>query len=338
MRKKKAASSAESIDPAIIEHKHVDCDRETTRKKWRCGPKICSYGNYTGYTRRRSSAAASSVGNHCSLSERSGHASDSAIIDDSRVNSNGVICISSSLNYCNEARTSSEKSLNISQNSIARLRLSASSSETTTPFIENTCQLKMRIHPSMSSSCSETLRSSESNGSRTIFGLVEKSNCRKDARSELLDGSQDPYAFDEDDFQLSKWDLLSGKHKISRTRNSRINSIEVENGYQFKLSSQEESSNGENWLQKSSNTEHYHSQKSSHCSVPDEEHSSLLADCLLTAIKVLMNLTNDNPIGCQQIAVCGGLETMSTLIAGHFPLIQLIYILGWCDARGRFKH
>jgi hypothetical protein len=32
-----------------------------------------------------------------------------------------------------------------------------------------------------------------------------------------------------------------------------------------------------------------------------------------------MNLTNDNPIGCQQIAVCGGLETMSTLIAGHFP-------------------
>jgi hypothetical protein len=35
--------------------------------------------------------------------------------------------------------------------------------------------------------------------------------------------------------------------------------------------------------------------------------------------QVLMNLTNDNPIGCQQIAVCGGLETMSTLIAGHFP-------------------
>ncbi|KAB5560578.1 hypothetical protein DKX38_005535 [Salix brachista] len=288
----------------------------------------------------KSSAAASSVGNHCSLSERSDRASDSAIIDDSRVDSNGVICISSSLNYCNEARTSSEKSLNVSQNSIARLRLSASSSETTTPFIENTCQLKMRIHPSMSSSCSETLRSYESNGSRTIFGLVEKPNRRKDARSELLDGSQDPYAFDEDDFQLSKWDLLSGKQKISRTRNSRINSREVENGYQLKLSSQEESSNGENWLQKSSNTEHYHPQKSSHCSVPDEEHSSLLADCLLTAIKVflrtilriffcvpsffsvvevLMNLTNDNPIGCQQIAVCGGLETMSTLIAGHFP-------------------
>ncbi|KAF9683550.1 hypothetical protein SADUNF_Sadunf04G0025400 [Salix dunnii] len=226
----------------------------------------------------KSSAAASSVGNHCSLSERSDHASDSVLIDDSRVDSNGVICISSSLNYCNEARTSSEKSLNVSQNSIARLRLSISSSETTTP-----------------------------------------SNHHKDARSELLDGSQDPYAFDEDAFQPSKWDLLSGKQKISQTRNSRVNSREVENGYQYKLSCQEESSNGENCLQKSSNTEHYHSQKSSHCSVPDEEHFSLLADCLLTAIKVLMNLTNDNPIGCQQIAVCGGLETMSTLIAGHFP-------------------
>lgn len=32
-----------------------------------------------------------------------------------------------------------------------------------------------------------------------------------------------------------------------------------------------------------------------------------------------MNLTNDNPVGCQQIADCGGLETMSGLIADHFP-------------------
>lgn len=32
-----------------------------------------------------------------------------------------------------------------------------------------------------------------------------------------------------------------------------------------------------------------------------------------------MNLTNDNPIGCQLIATHGGLEAMSMLIAGHFP-------------------
>lgn len=32
-----------------------------------------------------------------------------------------------------------------------------------------------------------------------------------------------------------------------------------------------------------------------------------------------MNLTNDNSVGCRQIASCGGLETLSSLIAGHFP-------------------
>lgn len=32
-----------------------------------------------------------------------------------------------------------------------------------------------------------------------------------------------------------------------------------------------------------------------------------------------MNLTNDNPVGCREIAAYGGLETMSSLIAGHFP-------------------
>lgn len=36
-----------------------------------------------------------------------------------------------------------------------------------------------------------------------------------------------------------------------------------------------------------------------------------------------MNLTNDNPVGCQQIAACGGLETLSSLIAGHFPSFSL---------------
>lgn len=32
-----------------------------------------------------------------------------------------------------------------------------------------------------------------------------------------------------------------------------------------------------------------------------------------------MNLANENPVGCQQIAAYGGLETMSSLIANHFP-------------------
>lgn len=33
-----------------------------------------------------------------------------------------------------------------------------------------------------------------------------------------------------------------------------------------------------------------------------------------------MNLTNDNTVGCQQIAACGGLEILSSLVASHFPI------------------
>lgn len=36
-----------------------------------------------------------------------------------------------------------------------------------------------------------------------------------------------------------------------------------------------------------------------------------------------MNLTNDNAVGCQQIAACGGLETLSSLIARNFPSFSL---------------
>ncbi|KAG6423673.1 hypothetical protein SASPL_114075 [Salvia splendens] len=102
--------------------------------------------------------------------------------------------------------------------------------------------------------------------------------------------------------------------------------------------------------QKSNNVEYHYSQETSCSSVGDEDKSNLLAECLLTAIKlladnnidmlfplyyfkdnvvcflyiyadliVLMNLSNDNPEGCRQIASCGGLEILSSLIAGHFP-------------------
>ncbi|GAU38472.1 hypothetical protein TSUD_64510 [Trifolium subterraneum] len=124
----------------------------------------------------------------------------------------------------------------------------------------------------------------------------------------ILEDSQDPYAFDEDDIAPSKWDLLSGKgkQKTSNPKKHKVTNREFENERQSQTKmSQEESSEG-----------------NINCSSSDisyEEDSSLLTDCLLTAVKVLMNLTNDNPIGCQLIAANGGLEAMSMLIAGHFP-------------------
>ncbi|KAJ9168877.1 hypothetical protein P3X46_020359 [Hevea brasiliensis] len=276
----------------------------------------------------KSAANISDDGKHCSLSDGSYHASDVALIADQKVNGNEIIYISSSTNCSGAERTSSENSFNASQKSISQFSFSASSSETTSTFMNDACQLRMGVHSSTSGSCSGTLRRSNSgtpvtsNGLRTKFGLPERTNCTKNTNTkcELLEDSQDPFAFDEDELQPSKWDLLSGKQKKPHSRNHSVISKDLEDGCQYQLMSQEESSNGANHQQKSRQVEQHHpSQENSYTNAAEKEHSSFLADCLLTAVKVLMNLTNDNPIGCEQIAACGGLETMSSLIAGHFP-------------------
>jgi hypothetical protein len=38
--------------------------------------------------------------------------------------------------------------------------------------------------------------------------------------------------------------------------------------------------------------------------------------------QVLMNLTNDNPVGCFQVAACGGLGVIASLLVVHFPSPQ----------------
>ncbi|XP_021597777.1 wings apart-like protein 2 isoform X2 [Manihot esculenta] len=271
----------------------------------------------------KSAARVSNNGKHCSLSDGSNHASDSALITEYKVSADAI-----SRNCSGAERTSSKKNFNPSQKSISQFSFSASSSESSSTFMNDACQLRMRVHSSTSSSCSGngTLRRSTNSGTpttsnelRTRFGLPERTNCTKITKCELLEDDQDPYAFDEDEFQLTKWDLLSGRKKKSRPRNRRAISKDIEDEYQCQLTALEESSNGANYQQKSRQLEHHPSQENSHVSAAEKEYSTLLADCLLTAVKVLMNLTNDNPIGCEQIAACGGLETMSSLIAGHFP-------------------
>ncbi|KAI9197577.1 hypothetical protein LWI28_000928 [Acer negundo] len=266
--------------------------------------------------------------------------SELALLTDDKVGNNEIIVISSSENCSSTGLASSQKSFNASQNSsqlsFGQLGHSESHSETTTTSMNDNCLLKMRSRSSLSGSCSGTLRgfsggtSLSSNGARGKFGIGEIPNSRKGDKYELLEDSEDPFAFDEDAFELSKWDLLSRKEKKSQTKKSRVVNRGLEHGsqYQIMIMSQEDSSNGENCQQlssdggihqRSSNGEHHCSQGSSNSSAVDKEKSTLLSDCLLTAVKVLMNLTNDNPVGCQQIAACGGLETMSLLIANHFP-------------------
>ncbi|WCJ26997.1 WAPL (Wings apart-like protein regulation of heterochromatin) protein [Euphorbia peplus] len=256
----------------------------------------------------KSSKGVSDNGKHSSLSDR-----------DSKVNYNEIIYISSSSNGCG-----SESSIK-SQKSNSQFDFPASCSETTPIFQNDASQLRLRVHSSMSSSCSGSSRTSNSgrllsgNGLRTNFGLPDRTKCKKITECDPLEDSLDPFAFDEEDTQPSKWELLSGKKKKSRPRSHRVTSKQLEDVCQYQQGSQEKSSNVENHQQKSIDTEHQPSQIKSPCSAAEEEHIVLMADCLLTAIKVLMNLTNDNPIGCEQIAACGGLETMAYLIACHFP-------------------
>lgn len=260
------------------------------------------------------------------ISDGISHDSQVDCMADYKVESNGNLFVNYSRKSCSMERTSPEKCFNISQRSrwlsTARSGCTASSSETATTSMADACLLKMRVNSSTSGSCNEISRSSNigtpvnSNGSQRSFGFGKSFNISDDTKFELLEDSQDPFAFDEDDFKPSKWDMLSGKQKVPRTKKCRVTYRGLEDGCLSQLMmTQQESSNRE------SNELHEISCPAEiSCSdAINNENSNLLADCLLNAVKVLMNLTNDNPVGCQQIADCGGLETMSALIADHFP-------------------
>lgn len=196
--------------------------------------------------------------------------------------------IISARKFSSTERTSSQKSFNVSGNchllSNTWFDFSISSSETSTSMT-HTSSLKMRANSSTSGLFSGTSRCSNSgtlitdNGSSSHFGLGKRPKFTEDAKFEHLGKSQDPFAFDEDEFEPSKWDLLYRKPKTTRTQKSMVSYRELEDGCQSQLLvSQQESSNFAN--------------DNSHellCpSAVDDEESSLLADCLLTAVKVFL--------------------------------------------------
>ncbi|XWS19572.1 hypothetical protein CRYUN_Cryun31cG0027100 [Craigia yunnanensis] len=277
----------------------------------------------------KSSSASSSTERVCSNSKAMGDADEFALTADCKVDRHDVIPISSSEKSSSMEWSFSEKSFNTSQNdpgpSTQLFGCSLASVQTAATSTNDSCLLKRRIRSSLSSSCSGKLGCSydgipvTSDESGT---LCERPDGTKDGKWQLLEDSQDPYAFDEDDFVPSKWDLLSGKKKIFQTTKHgklglRNREIQDNNQSQFTMS-QQESSNGEIFLTEFINEEYHNSNASSGSQSVEEEYSGLLSDCLLAAVKVLMNLTNDNPLGCQQIAASGALETLSTLIASHF--------------------
>ncbi|KAL6641252.1 hypothetical protein ACP70R_019433 [Stipagrostis hirtigluma subsp. patula] len=126
-----------------------------------------------------------------------------------------------------------------------------------------------------------------------------------------LSGGDDPFAFDDVDQEPSKWELFNPKRKSPQKKSKRANGKVLDSCGTTALGSHE-----------SCQPEDIHqSGETSQSNVDDE--SSVLEDCLLTSVKVLMNLANDNPSGCEQIASYGGLNTMASLIIKHFPSFDL---------------
>ncbi|KAG5130657.1 hypothetical protein JHK84_037054 [Glycine max] len=257
---------------------------------------------------RRSASAASNDNKTYDPFSMTSHDSELDQLRDYKENE--TLSISSTRKYHSVERASSVKSSNASQ--ISRiltcnwLESSLSIAETPSTSTTDSYSLKMRVNSSTSGSCSGASKSSYCKTSRIQNSSGKNVRFMEDTPVVILDDSQDPFAFDEDDFAPSKWDLLSGKPKKSHSKKHVVANREFENECQSLTNvSQQELSNGDI--------------NCSSSDVGDEKDSSLLADCLLAAVKVLMNLTNDNPVGCRQIANYGGLETMSMLIAGHFP-------------------
>lgn len=174
--------------------------------------------------------------------------------------------------FSDSFKSNSEKSFTKLRNGefVSATRLECSSSETTSTSMTDGYSLKTRRRSSASSSCSGM--------SRSLSGSnATKNSSMKNVDIVLLDDSQDPFAFDEDDLEPSKWEVLSGKQNTSRTKRIGLKDREPDYGFQSRIKmSLEETSSGEN----------NHSREASCSTSVDEERSSLLADCLLTAVKV----------------------------------------------------
>ncbi|KAJ4975736.1 hypothetical protein NE237_000842 [Protea cynaroides] len=266
----------------------------------------------SGLSLLQSSSSLSSDENHAS--EGTNHASEISLVEDEKDDRNGSLACHSSVECCSIEDATDVKGFKVPQK---RQRLSHPQSSVSLSSFEATtaCSIKKGENFSTSGSLIGGLRNSNgrivgnADGTKMNAGLSKKPNVTEDIRYGSLEDSQDPFAFDEDECEPSKWDLLSTRKNVSPTRKSRL-ARELEKGCEPQLrTSHHESSNSEN---------HYNCEASCSSSA-EKKNSELLDDCLLTAVKVLMNLTNDNPVGCQQIATCGGLETMSGLIICHFP-------------------
>ncbi|XP_020084180.1 uncharacterized protein LOC109707361 isoform X2 [Ananas comosus] len=152
---------------------------------------------------------------------------------------------------------------------------------------------------------------------KSSSSLTKKPRMSEDVKDDFEIDSFDPFAFDEGDTEPSKWELLAMKNEPTRRQRRTVAKRELADVCELPIAVVDRSSS------QLTNEENHLSGEPS-CPSGNED-TNLLEDCLLTSVKVLMNLTNDNPVGCQQIAACGGLDTMVSLIVQHIPSFDLCF-------------
>ncbi|KAI4371079.1 hypothetical protein MLD38_019352 [Melastoma candidum] len=230
---------------------------------------------------------------------------------------------------CSLGSKSSKKSIELSQDTQCRLDVSSrclsSSSEVATSSGSGGFSSKLRFGSSMNSRGDTSKHLNGICSTSTTKGLHytgsngKKQNLSMDPILES-DCSEDPFAFDDGEFKPTKWDLQYGKKKPRKSKSSRLAKREANDVSLLKPRRTQDSDNvGYNHQEESGNPNAHLSEEASSSGSIREEDFGLLSDCLLSGVKVLMNLTNDNPLGCKQIAACGGLETIASVIASHFP-------------------
>ncbi|VVA93907.1 unnamed protein product [Arabis nemorensis] len=242
---------------------------------------------------------------------------------DCKVNKD-VVTISSDTRSTTSFTSMRSESVSGRNRSVFRLHCSGTSvpgSQSTVMSIDGRCTLTTRLG-SNTRSFAGGLASLGSGISRcnARTSQVGEPSSKKVENFASFEDNQDPFAFDLEDSEPPKWAVASGKHKKSKAQKRKGSYRDIKDEHSHQLFSSQEELNHRLYSQEESSDRDRHltDQPSSTYDI-DKECHCLLSDCLLTAVKVLMNLTNDNSVGCRQVAACGGLESMAELIAGHFP-------------------
>lgn len=152
-------------------------------------------------------------------------------------------------------------------------------------------------------------------GMKSLTGIGQQSSRPvEQKRSACFEDSQDPYEFNDEELATMKG--------TKSNKNKKLKSLSVltnKNNAELDREVLPQFSDGIMDLMNGQDQYDYENELTNR---QWAEAGTLLGDCLLSSVKVLMNLTNDNPIGCHQVAVCGGLDTMASLIVDHYPLFQ----------------